>query len=189
MPCELAAESRKTLGGDAGRRIMAPKAEPSQANYYHFSIAARENLVAALAWFFHASSYSSMSLLEKNNVIPLRKFSQYASRGTLRCFGGPRSAFMPTDNEPLADLYQLWRRSGEIDKTIGEAVTSHVTLDLSDRNVNWSALSVVVHDASYSDRALIAEIEAELIVVSNLPSDKAGLAALHFECASFVLFI
>ena len=64
--------------------------------------------------FAAAHEWLRLQLHQENNILPVRKFAQYSARGSLHRFGENNSSFMPTDNEPLAHLYQQWTGLGGI---------------------------------------------------------------------------
>src|SRR5579863_5640424 len=74
--------------------------------------------------FLRAHQWLREQLLEKNNILPIRTFGRYRSRGKLHSFGTNGSSFIPVDNEPLASLYQHWIQFGQIPQNIGSALSN-----------------------------------------------------------------
>jgi hypothetical protein len=73
--------------------------------------------------FPKAHEWLRSQLLEKGNILPVRKFGNYTLRGSLHPFGVNGSSFMPCDNETVAHLYKCWARSEPTETTIGLALT------------------------------------------------------------------
>jgi hypothetical protein len=78
--------------------------------------------------FLQAHQWLTEQLIEKNNILPIRTFGKYRSRGKLHSFGTNGSSFIPVDNEPLASLYQHWIQSGQIPQNIGSALSKGVVI-------------------------------------------------------------
>jgi hypothetical protein len=72
--------------------------------------------------FSLAHTWLRRQLTQRSNIFPVRKSSKYPLRGSLHQAGFAESLFMPTDNEPLADLYQRWLRGDMLDSAIGAAL-------------------------------------------------------------------
>jgi len=78
--------------------------------------------------FLRAHQWLSEQLLENNNILPIRTFGKYRSRGKLHSFGTNGCSFVPVDNEPLASLYQHWIQSGQISQSIGSALSKGLVI-------------------------------------------------------------
>jgi hypothetical protein len=70
-----------------------------------------------------AHEWLRLQLRQAGNILPVRKCSEYPLRGSTHSIAGSGFSFVPTDNEPLAHLYQHWTQGNEISTTIGIALT------------------------------------------------------------------
>src|SRR5947209_17766414 len=78
--------------------------------------------------FLQAHRWIRDQLTERHNILPIRVFADYRSRGRLHPLGNNGLCLMPVDNEPLASLYQHWINFGQISHSLRTALAEGVVV-------------------------------------------------------------